>query len=291
VLLTIKSGSLQTNNIFYNGVTNEGTFRQVGSMRIIGYSTNEGYARFNAPVLMNSLVTNASPARFQDNVYYDSSAPIFAAVEVGVKSLVVTNTADMNTVTASNLTVLAIPGTAPGGVGLVETNGVNTMWFTGPLQLGETRTNRFNPGTNLVTGQSITPGSINANGTVGSWTNGFVGNRFRTSVVAGAGTGSTNYTLVMPTHADSMLGSSNVWITGIMGTDPTLTDFATVTVTNLSANNWFIGFSSVSNRWTFSGTYGTNAPTVLTNNTKLFLAIVCHGTNCDVGYTYFRPGL
>lgn len=111
--------------------------------------------------------------------------------------------------------------------------------------------------------------------------------RYLPLVVTGAGSGSSNYTLLA--GRTMFLGSSNVNIVAVMGTDVALVDYATATITNLSADVWGVGFSSITNRWRWSGVYGTNAPTVLTNGTALELSIKSDGTNTVCGYTYFSP--
>ncbi len=112
-------------------------------------------------------------------------------------------------------------------------------------------------------------------------------------VVSGAGSGSTNYLLTISTNSvnDFYMGSSNVNLYAISGGTLGQPVYWNAIITNLSANTWGISFHSGTNRWRFSGTYGTNAPTVLTNNTALLLSGRSDGTNTLVGYTWFAPGL
>ncbi len=111
------------------------------------------------------------------------------------------------------------------------------------------------------------------------------------SVVAGAGSGSTNYTL-QAISPKSYLGSSNVNIVAVMQTVPSRIYNWSVIITNLSADTWGISFSSATNRWKFqSYMYGTNQPLVLTNNTLLRLHGESEGTNTLITYEYFRPAL
>lgn len=111
---------------------------------------------------------------------------------------------------------------------------------------------------------------------------------YQNLTVSGAGTGSTNYTLL--SGRTMYLGSSNVNISAVMDYGAvTTTEYSSVAITNLSANTWGLSFSSVTNRWFFQGTYGTNAPAVLTNNTRLELSFKHKGTNTWVGYTYYAP--
>lgn len=112
-----------------------------------------------------------------------------------------------------------------------------------------------------------------------------------TNRVAGAGTGSTNYTL-LSTTSRMYLGSSNVNIIAVMRTEAGVVMPWTAYITNLSADTWGINFSSATNRWKFqSWMYGTNAPVVLTNNTLLRLNGESEGTNTLVTYEYFSPAL
>lgn len=111
------------------------------------------------------------------------------------------------------------------------------------------------------------------------------------SVIAGAGSGSTNYTLQV-TSPKMLLGSSNVNIVAVMQTISGKTHNWNLNITNLSADTWGISFSSATNRWKFqSWMYGTNAPSVLTNNTLLRLQGESEGTNTLVTYQYFSPAL
>ncbi len=109
-----------------------------------------------------------------------------------------------------------------------------------------------------------------------------------TVTISGAGTGLTNYTL-QATHRKMYLGSSNVNIVAVMQTLAGSTRFWSTAITNDSANVWGLGFSSVTNRWFWQGTYGTNAPNVLTNNTRLVLNGESEGTNTWITYDYFHP--
>jgi hypothetical protein len=111
------------------------------------------------------------------------------------------------------------------------------------------------------------------------------------TTVSGAGSGSTNYTL-QAISPKSYLGSSNVNVVAVMQTVPSRIHRWSVNITNLSADTWGISFSSVTNRWKFqSWMYGTNAPSVLTNNTILKLDGESEGTNTLVEFKYFSPAL
>lgn len=112
-----------------------------------------------------------------------------------------------------------------------------------------------------------------------------------TARIFGAGNGNTNYTLFATTNK-MYLGSSNVNISAIMRTEAGVVMPWTVYITNLSADTWGFSFSAVTNRvkWQ-SWMYGTNAPSVLTNNTLLRLQGESEGTNTLVTYEYFSPAL
>lgn len=115
-------------------------------------------------------------------------------------------------------------------------------------------------------------------------------NSFAANTVSGAGSGSTNYTLIATTPKQ-YLGSSNVNISAVMGYTAGVVNEWSTTITNLSGNVWGIGFSSVTNRWLFNGPGGTtNSPSVLTNGTRLKLEGESEGTNVTVRYHYFTPG-
>lgn len=129
------------------------------------------------------------------------------------------------------------------------------------------------------------------NSTAGSVTVGELISYNTPAVIAGAGSGSTNYTLQV-TSPKMLLGSSNVNIVAVMQTISGKTHNWSVNITNLSADTWGISFSSATNRWKFqSWMYGTNAPSVLTNNTLLRLQGESEGTNTLVTYQYFSPAL
>lgn len=112
------------------------------------------------------------------------------------------------------------------------------------------------------------------------------------TTVSGAGGGSTNYGWTLSTNSlnDFYLGSSNVHVYAVTGGTAGQPIYWNAYITNLSANTWGINFSAGTNRWRFSGVYGTNAPTVLTNDTMLMLSGRTDGSNTVVGYTYFKPG-
>jgi hypothetical protein len=111
-------------------------------------------------------------------------------------------------------------------------------------------------------------------------------------LLAGVGGANTNFTLVMPTHGEVTInGFTNVSLRAIMGTDVGLAYYCQVLITNLSGSDRTLEFSTVTNRYRFYGCNGTNAPSVLTNNTALMLSIRTQGTNGQVGYAYFTAPL
>ncbi len=109
--------------------------------------------------------------------------------------------------------------------------------------------------------------------------------------VLGAGGGSTNY--VFTCFANSInsfiIGSSNVLIASISGGVAGAIIPFTIDCTNLSASTWGFSFSAGTNRWLFAGPYGTNGPTVMTNNTRFRLAGELNGSNVVAGWTTFNP--
>lgn len=145
---------------------------------------------------------------------------------------------------------------------------------------------------NLVTGsRSGAIGTTVTNSTSDSVTVGELISYNTPAVISGAGNGNTNY-LLSVTSPKMLLGSSNVNIYGVSGTIVGKTHSWSVNITNLSADTWGIRFDSGTNRWKFqSWMYGTNAPSVLTNNTLLRLQGESIGTNTLVTFQYFSPAL
>jgi hypothetical protein len=112
---------------------------------------------------------------------------------------------------------------------------------------------------------------------------------FSTSAtIAGAGNGNTNYTL-QAIQAKMNFGSSNVNIVAVMQTTVGQSQRWRVAITNDSVDTWGFSASSTTNRWFWQGTYGTNAPNVLTNDTRLVIDAESEGTNTWATYNYFRP--
>lgn len=162
---------------------------------------------------------------------------------------------------------------------------------------GERNSVTANYGNSIGTSNSVTGARATALGVgvTASIANSVVAGEFISyntpDVISGAGSGSTNYLLAV-TSPKMLLGSSNVHIYGVSGTIAGKTHNWSVNITNLSGDTWGIGFSSGTNRWKFqSWMYGTNAPSVLTNNTLLRLNGESEGTNTLVTYEYFSPAL
>lgn len=112
--------------------------------------------------------------------------------------------------------------------------------------------------------------------------------------VTGAGSGSTNYLITLSTNSVNYfyMGSSNVNIYTVAGSTFGSPIAWRAVVTNLSADTWGFIIASGTNRWRwFSPMYGTNRPTVLTNNTALVLNGLTDGTNNIVDFYYLRPAL
>lgn len=110
---------------------------------------------------------------------------------------------------------------------------------------------------------------------------------FVTALESGTGGFATNYS-ILATNGDAYIngGLTNVSIRHSVGATAGIVLYWNRTITN-GVSNRTLEFSSITNAWHFAGCYGTNAPSVLTNNTKLFLAGRQDGTNIDVGYAYF----
>lgn len=111
--------------------------------------------------------------------------------------------------------------------------------------------------------------------------------RYVPLAVTGFGPANTNFTLLSTVPETIINGFTNVSIRGSGGYDDTLVDYWNLVITNGSGTDRTVEFSAVTNRWRFAGTYGTNAPSVLTNATRLLVSARQHGTNVQVGYAYF----
>lgn len=110
---------------------------------------------------------------------------------------------------------------------------------------------------------------------------------FTPTLVAGTGSALTNFTFLSTQPEVVFNGATNVSITGVMGTDPARVDYWNLMITNGTSTARPIIFDQTTNSWRFSGVYGTNAPSNLTNMTVLMISARSHGTNTRVGYTYF----
>ena len=105
-------------------------------------------------------------------------------------------------------------------------------------------------------------------------------------VVAGVGTPSTNFTWLSTQQEISLTTTANVFIASVTGFDAAVVDYWTCVITNGSGTNRTLGFSAGTNNWRFNGVYGTNAPSVITNNTRIEISGRQHGTNTQVVYGY-----
>jgi hypothetical protein len=110
---------------------------------------------------------------------------------------------------------------------------------------------------------------------------------FTPSQISGVGGANTNFTIVLPAPESVINGFTNVSLRAVMATDAAKAIYWSLLVTNGSGSDRTLEFSAVTNRWRFSGTYGTNAPSTLTNATQLLISGRSQGTNTVVGYTYF----
>jgi len=111
--------------------------------------------------------------------------------------------------------------------------------------------------------------------------------RYVPTVVTGVGGANTNFTLLSTQPRPYINGFTNVSIRAVMGYDSALQDEWLLVITNGSGSDRTIEFSAVTNRYRFSGTYGTNAPSVITNNTTLEISGRQIGTNVNIVYSYF----
>lgn len=110
---------------------------------------------------------------------------------------------------------------------------------------------------------------------------------FSTALLSGVGGANTNYTLLAGQGHRYINGFTNVSLRARMGAAAGTIEYWNLSITNISGTDRTIEFSPVTNRWRFAGTYGTNAPSVLTNGTALEISAKSDGTNTQVGYSYF----
>lgn len=113
--------------------------------------------------------------------------------------------------------------------------------------------------------------------------------QIRTNLIVGTGGALTNFVLsAAATNSENLIAvKTNVSIRLIAGTDPSIPQYWTLIATNLSGSDWLIQFSPDTNRFRFSGVYGTNAPNTLSNGTAFVANGRAQGTNNRVSYTYF----
>lgn len=112
-------------------------------------------------------------------------------------------------------------------------------------------------------------------------------NAEQTALVAGVGGALTNVTLLAYQTDRYINGFTNVSIRAVMGSVAGRPNYWNVTITNGSGTDRTIEFSVVTNRYRFQGTYGTNAPSVLTNGTQLLVSGRSDGTNTLLSYAYY----
>lgn len=112
-------------------------------------------------------------------------------------------------------------------------------------------------------------------------------NSYPVSQISGVGGANTNFTIVLPAPESVINGFTNVSVRAVMNTDTTKAHYWSLLLTNGGGSDRTLEFSAVTNRWRFSGTYGTNAPNTITNATQLLISGRSLGTNTIVGYTYF----
>lgn len=110
--------------------------------------------------------------------------------------------------------------------------------------------------------------------------------RYVPIAITGVGGANTNFTLLSTQPEVYINGFTNVSLRAVMGYDAALVDYWTCVITNGSGSPRTLEFSAVTNNWRFSGVYGTNAPTTLTNNTRLEISGRQKGTNVQVFYGY-----
>lgn len=108
-----------------------------------------------------------------------------------------------------------------------------------------------------------------------------------TANTTGVGGANTNFTLLATNAETTINGFTNVSIRAVMSYVDGVSLYWTCLITNGSGSDRTLEFSAVTNRFRFAGTYGTNAPSVLTNATQLLISGRSLGTNTLIGYSYF----
>jgi len=108
-----------------------------------------------------------------------------------------------------------------------------------------------------------------------------------TALLSGVGGALTNYTLFANMGHRYINAFTNVSVRAVMQTVAGRPYLWSVLMTNYSGTDRTFEFSVVTNRVRYAGTYGTNAPTVITNNTQLLLTGISDGTNTLINYSYF----
>lgn len=223
---------------------------------------------------------------FKNRIAYDSAqnpsfgwngGPVNVNTQLNAHSLRVTNSIE----TLGD-------GSGLGYIELFATNGNDRVAIGANTQTAGTNLFRLDPGT-VVAGQTaFRVHSVTAFGPTNIivLTNYFPLS-FVPTVVTGAGGANTNFTLSSTTPEQIINGFTNVSIRGAMGYSSTRVDYWNLTITNLSGSNRTFEWSPVTNSVVYSGVYGTNAPTILTNQMVLMLSVRQRETNCQVGYTYF----
>lgn len=97
----------------------------------------------------------------------------------------------------------------------------------------------------------------------------------------------SNFTLQATIPEMVINGKSNVVITAVMSYSTDSVLYWNCSITNGSGGDRSINFPITTNVYRFSGVYGTNMPTILTNNTTLLISGRSSETNTLIGYTYF----
>lgn len=303
--LALKDGVLITNATTYTALTvNNATASRVAVFNAAGQLTNTAVV---TPTILEFLdATSSVQTQFGTKMSGSTNGNQFLGTPLAIISGALTTNMSARGLVVPNATVSLplmvnahgdvtnVSGTADGtkfvrddGVlavpaGTLTTNGNQFLGTPLALKNGLLVTN-------LVNDTLLTTLNLNAAGTVAASvvtvTNG-VG--YVTSLEAGTGGFVTNYTL-LATNVDAYIngGLTNVSFRHSVGAVVGgLVLYWNRTITNGVANRT-LEFSSLTNAWHFAGTYGTNAPSVLTNLTKLFLSGRQDGTNIDVGYAYF----
>lgn len=132
----------------------------------------------------------------------------------------------------------------------------------------------------VVTNNINVGGAANVGSAVVTNSIAFIGN-----TVAGAGSGNSNFTFTVSMGDRDANAAGNVSVTAIMGGALGITYTTSMFFTNGSGSEKGIQFSAVTNAWHWPTNQA--APTVIPNNTALYISARTHGSNVHAAYAFY----